>query len=103
MNFHSLNFGYVMKIVETPIFRYYLKKIKDKNIQKNLEKAKKLLLENQSHPSLQFKKINCKKEKSRYSIRINKEYRVLLNIKDEKYFFHCICNHDEYDRINKNC
>ena len=103
MNFLFLNYGLVVEIVETPVFKFYLKKIKDEKIKKRIEKVKELLLKNPSHPSLQFKKIVCKKEKERYSIRLNENYRILLNIIDDKYYFHCICSHDEYDRINKNC
>ena len=92
-----------MKIVETPVFKFYLKKVKDENIIKRIEKVKEILLENPNHPSLQFKKISCKKEKSRYSIRVNQNYRILFNKENDIYFFHCICSHDEYDRINKDC
>ena len=91
-----------MKIIKTPIFKRYEKKLTPNELNQ-LKKAEKLLLQNPNHPSLNLKKIICQKEKSRFSIRINKNYRVLFDKQNDNYYFHCICNHNEYDKINKNC
>ena len=53
---------------------------------------------------LEYKPIKCKKDKSRYSIRVfNTGFRILLSSLPNSYVFRCICNHDEYDRRNKGC
>jgi plasmid maintenance system killer protein len=53
---------------------------------------------------LHYKKMTCKKDKDRYSIRIlNTQYRILMTVINEEAFFLCICSHDDYDRLNKDC
>lgn len=54
--------------------------------------------------SLHYKRMNCKKDKDRYSIRIlNTQYRVLMTVQKDDVFLVCICSHDDYDRRNKDC
>lgn len=54
--------------------------------------------------SLHYKKMICKKDKERYSIRVvNTQYRILMSVLDKEAFLVCVCSHDDYDRINKNC
>jgi len=55
--------------------------------------------------NLQYKSINCQKDKTKKSIRVigNSGYRILITIIDDIYYFQDIMNHDKYDRITKNC
>ena len=48
--------------------------------------------------------MNCKKDKDRHSIRVqNTQYRILMSVNKKEIFLICICDHDDYDRRNKNC
>ena len=72
--------------------------------QRHIDTTLELFSINSSDPSLQFKKMTCKKDKNRYSIRVqNTQYRVLINLLDNEAYLVCICDHDEYDRRNKDC
>ena len=63
-----------------------------------------LYLSNSSDPRLQFKKITCKRDKYRHSMRIpNTQYRILMSITEDVTVLVCICDHDDYDFRNKNC
>jgi len=63
-----------------------------------------LFKENKEHLSLHYKKMICKKDKDRYSIRVlNTQYRILMTILNDEAFLVCVCSHSDYDRINKNC
>ncbi|MFK5881889.1 MAG: hypothetical protein QM482_06710 [Sulfurospirillum sp.] len=69
-----------------------------------IETCVQKLIIDKHDPKLNFKKINCKQDKNRYSIKINNQgYRVLLSIIENEIFLRCICDHDEYDRRNKDC
>ena len=49
-------------------------------------------------------KITCKKDKRRRSITvINTAYRILYTDAGDTAIFQQILDHDDYDRINKNC
>ena len=53
---------------------------------------------------LHFKKISCKRDKNRHSIRIlNTQYRILLSVIDDLAVFICICDQDDYDLRNRKC
>jgi len=83
-----------------------LKKFEKKNphLQDTLAKTEELLQINKDDSKLNFKKIQCKKDKNRYSIRvINTQYRILFSVFENEYRFVCICSHDKYDYYNKNC
>lgn len=70
------------------------------------EKQREYFLDNVNHPSLEFKHITCKLYKHRYSFRIDKNYRVLVNKLDiDLYEFVRIVNHKDYDYLVKpqNC
>ena len=60
-----------------------------------------------NHPkdtSLHYKKMNCKKDKDRYSIRVlNTQYRILMTVQENEVILVCVCSHDDYDRRNKDC
>ena len=68
-----------------------------------LEKIISLFQEDIHHPSLHYKKIKCSKNKNLYSIRVDKNYRILMSLEDNYYLLICLCDHDEYDRITKDC
>ena len=70
------------------------------DIDETIEKFKINPYDNKLH----FKKINCKRDKNRHSIRIlNTQYRILLSVIDDLAIFICICDHDDYDLRNKKC
>jgi mRNA-degrading endonuclease RelE of RelBE toxin-antitoxin system len=95
-----------MKIVETKQYLRTKKKILKRFILKEeeIETTIKLFQENPYNPSLHYKKMVCKKDKDRYSIRIlNTQYRILMSVIDNKAILACICDHDEYDMRNKGC
>ncbi|WP_346388927.1 hypothetical protein [Sulfurimonas sp. NWX367] len=63
-----------------------------------------LFKQDPNHSSLHYKKMNCKKDKDRYSIRIpNTQYRILMNCTIDVIYLVCVCSHDEYDRRNRGC
>jgi len=77
---------------------------KNKHLLSIIEETIELLKQNKDDPRLKYKKINCKKNKNRYSIRVlNQSYRILLRVTDEAYILICVCDHDKYDYYNKNC
>lgn len=95
-----------MIIEEMVQYKRTKKKLLKKHILSEEEIEKTLLLfeKDTSEPSLHYKKMTCKKDKNRYSIRIiNSAYRVLMTVVDDSVFLVCICDHDDYDYRNKNC
>jgi len=63
-----------------------------------------LFVNDRSNYLLGFKKIKCKHDKNRHSIRIsNTQYRILLSIDNNITVLQCICDHDEYDMRNRRC
>ncbi len=69
-----------------------------------VESALDLFKEDPYHISLHYKKMTCKKDKERYSIRIpHTQYRILMNISPNTAYLVCVCSHDEYDRRNRGC
>ena len=83
-----------------------LKRITKKRILSStlIDAAIHLYLEDKTDIRLQFKSINCKRDKNRHSIRIpNTQYRILMSITNEISLLVCICDHDDYDLRNKNC
>lgn len=72
--------------------------------QDDIEITLQLLRQDKDDMSLNYKKMVCKKDKDRYSIRVlNTQYRILMTVTKNEAFLVCICSHDDYDRINKNC
>jgi len=95
-----------MIIEETTQYIRTKKKILKKYILKedDIDKTINLLIENPDDNRLHYKKMTCKKDKNRYSIRIlNTQYRILMTVIDDLALLACICDHDEYDTRNKNC
>lgn len=69
-----------------------------------IEKTLEIFKQDISNESLQFKKIACKRDKRRHSIRVvGTQYRILMSKFDTYVDLVCICNHDRYDMHNKNC
>jgi len=95
-----------MQVKVESSYKRSLKKIqkKDKQLIPIIEDTLKLLLENKEDTKLKYKKMECKKNKNRYSIRIiNKPFRILMNVSETSYNLVCVCDHDKYDHYNKNC
>ncbi|SFV71671.1 hypothetical protein MNB_SV-13-946 [hydrothermal vent metagenome] len=83
---------------------------KSKLLQKNtllkelIEETECIFIDNPQDKRVRLHKINCKKDKNRYSISIiNTQYRILATICNETAVFIKLVNHKTYDRINKNC
>jgi len=95
-----------MAVAKSKDYERTLKRITRRHILKieRITKAIELFEENPSNPLLQFKKIQCKQDKNRHSIRIpNTQYRILLSIENDFSVLQCICDHDEYNMRNKRC
>ncbi len=87
-----------MQLVKTSQFLRTQKFITKKHIpsQNDIDKTLKLFTSDPHNKSLHYKKMNCKKDKNRYSIRIlNTQYRILLNIEDDTAYLICVCSHDD--------
>jgi mRNA-degrading endonuclease RelE of RelBE toxin-antitoxin system len=95
-----------MTIVETTQYIRTKKKIVKKFIltEQEINLTLTLFLKNQNDPLLHYKKMTCKKDKNRYSIRLlNTQYRILMTVLDNEAILVCICDHDDYDMRNKRC
>lgn len=66
-------------------------------LKEKARKAYQLWQENQSHPSLYFKKVG----KTLWSVRITQDYRALALKKGDDYYWIWIGSHDEYDALLK--
>jgi mRNA-degrading endonuclease RelE of RelBE toxin-antitoxin system len=93
-----------MNIILSSLYSRDIKKLKV-DISSQLEKTLELLHSNLSHPSLHNKHIQCKREKNLYSIRVNKQFRVLyiLNKDKEEIIIYRLLSHDKYDRLTSEC
>ena len=70
----------------------------------DIETTLELFTEDNDNVLLHYKKMICKKDKDRYSVRVlNTQYRILMTVANNKALLVCVCSHDDYDRINKNC
>ncbi len=85
-----------MKSIWTKAYHELFAKLPS-DVQKQARKANHLFEENPSHPSLQFKPIN--KEKSRYSMRVNKSYRVVGKKEGDTIYWYFIGKHSDYDHL----
>jgi len=91
-------------MIELYFSRRFKKQYKNFYNQSLLKKIIFLFQKDIHHPSLHYKKIKCSKNKNLYSIRVDKNYRILMTLEEENYYFLiCLCDHDEYDRITKDC
>ena len=95
-----------MQIVKTSQFLRTQKFITKKHIisLKDIDKTLELFISDPNSKALHYKRMSCKKDKNRYSIRIlNTQYRILLNLEDDTAYLVCVCSHDDYDRRNRGC
>ena len=83
-----------MKSWTTPDFWNSYAKLPLK-IKKQARKAYRLWQENQSHPSLHFKKVG----KNLWSARITQNYRALALKKGDDFYWIWIGTHDEYELL----
>lgn len=83
-----------MKSLTTPDFWNSYAKLPLK-IRKQARKTYQLWQENQSHPSLHFKKVG----KNLWSARITQNYRALALKKGDDYYWVWIGTHDEYELL----
>jgi plasmid maintenance system killer protein len=65
-------------------------------VQKAAQKAFRLFVENERHPSLRFKKVG-----PLWSIRINIEWRILLRETENGYEALHLADHDWYEQLIK--
>jgi hypothetical protein len=83
-----------MKSLTTPDFwKAYAALPQD--VKEQAKKAYKLWQQNQSHPSLHFKKVG----KNLWSARITGDYRALAFKKGDDYYWFWIGTHGEYDAL----
>ncbi|MFK5975836.1 MAG: plasmid stabilization protein [Sulfurovum sp.] len=69
-----------------------------------IDEVENIFKTNPYNPSLHFKLIVCKKDKSRYSIRVpNSQYRILITLLDDIAYLVVLVNHSDYDKNNKDC
>jgi len=73
------------------------------NLSSQIDKVFLLLQTDLHHPSLHHKNIKCKKADNLFSIRVNKQYRILYFEYDEYIEVYRLLDHDKYDRLIKNC
>ena len=95
-----------MIIIETKQYLRTKKKILKRFVlkEKDIKSTLKLFQENLKEPSLHYKKMTCKKDKNRYSIRVlNTQYRILMTVENDNAILACVCDHDDYDIRNKGC
>ena len=95
-----------MIILETTQYARTKKKIIKKFIltKQEIDATLTLFKEHQNDPSLHYKKMTCKKDKNRYSIRIlGTSYRILMTVLNNEAILACVCDHDDYDMRNKGC
>jgi plasmid maintenance system killer protein len=91
-----------MKIKESNLYLKDISKLKI-DISSQISKIIELMIDDLNHPSLHNKNIRCKRANNLFSLRINKQYR-LMYFKYEEYFeLYRILDHDKYDRLTKGC
>jgi len=94
-----------VQVKETSRYTSSLKKFKrDKLLLQKIEKTIQTFIDDETHASINYKKINCKKDKDKYSIRvIGTQYRILMTVLENTAYFQCVCSHDRYDATIKDC
>ena len=95
-----------MNIEKSKDYERTFKRITKRHIltKETIESAIELFVTDSSNHKLHFKKIQCKHDKNRHSIRIpNTQYRILISIDKNVAVLQCICDHDDYDMRNKRC
>jgi len=94
-----------MRIDKAASYERDCKKSSNKIDQQDIQEVEQELL---NYPNIKaayrFKPIRCKKEKTAHSIRIgNSGWRILLSVYADVIYLRRIVDHDEYDRLNRDC
>ena len=92
--------------VKTPKFERDCKRFISKRIltQDQIDETINIYLTDLSDHRIRLHPITCKHDKNRKSITvIGTQYRILLTIENDSPIFVRLVDHDEYDRINKDC
>jgi hypothetical protein len=85
-----------MKSLTTPEFWQLYSQLPS-IVKQKARKAYQLWIDNQSHPSLHFKKIS----ENLWSIRVDRNYRALALKVDDDFRWFWIGAHDEYEELLK--
>lgn len=91
-----------MTIKKSDLFARDIAKLKI-NLDIQIQKTIDLLKSNTKHLSLQTKHIVCKKADNLFSVRVNKQYRIMFFDYGEYYELYRLLEHDKYDRLTKDC
>lgn len=91
-----------MEIRKSNLYKRDIAKLKT-DLSSQIEKTLVLFCNNANHPSLHNKLLRCKRADNLYSIRVNKQYRILY-FKYASYIeLYRLLDHDKYDRLSKDC
>lgn len=91
-----------MNITKSEVYQRDISKLKT-DISSQIEKALALLISDHNHPSLHNKNIKCKRADNLFSIRINKQYRIMYFKYTAYIELYRLLDHDKYDRLIKGC
>lgn len=91
-----------MNIEKSNLYQRDERKLKV-NLSKQIDKTLETFIQNINHPSLHHKHIECKRADNLFSIRINRQYRILYLKYDDVYELYRLLSHDKYDRLIKEC
>jgi len=91
-----------MNIKKSNLYLRDLSKLKV-NLDLYIEKCLTTFIQNPNYPSLHNKHIKCKHANNLYSLRVNKQYRILYLKYDEYIELYRLLEHDKYDRLTKSC
>lgn len=85
-----------MKSIRTKEFHELFASL-PRDVQKQAVNTYRIFKDNPYHPSLHFKCVNG--EKSWYSVRVNKSYRVIGTWEEDTIFWFFIGTHADYDHL----
>ncbi len=70
-----------------------------------IEETEILFQSDPHHPKLALKKIVCRRDKHKRSIRVlgDDGFRILISMRGDIAYFQDIMDHKKYDRLTKNC
>lgn len=92
--------------MRTPKFERDCKRFTSKRIltQAQIDETIDVYLADSTDHRIRLHNITCKHDKNRKSITIiGTQYRILLTIENDSPLFVRLVDHDEYDRLNKDC
>lgn len=91
-----------MTIKQSNLYQRDIKKLRV-DLSSQIKKTLNLLKINTEHPSLHNKSITCKRADNMFSVRVNKQYRILYFKYEDYYELHRLLDHDKYDRLTQDC